>query len=447
MVKKLLIIDLENNHSLKKNNYDVIHLSVGSVILEKCKIVKFSQVKNENHKSFKKKFYSTFEKYLFNKDNKIDSNFLLETEICNIRNDKNDLFDKIYCINSLKKIIKNYDFVEVLFDNKNLTKTFNSLDKSKINLKLLVKRNIKEFSYSFFIIKRFNFFLRSFLLTLFTKFLPNKNEIFKENIALSIYPLLFHNKEIAIYNGDNQYLNFSITDETHLNQSLVNKCKNLKYLNKDKKFIIAEKYISLLDLIKNFFVSFIYLKHLHYLQKINFKIDNVDYTDLIFQYLVTSILNRLKLDIYNKPIFHVFKNKKIKNFKYFLFEYNFGFFLHNQIFKINKNIKYIGFQHGIFSKNLFWFDFVKKFKNFNIYPDEIVANNKYSLNDYKQVLKTKVKKYKYLKNKKNNFQNFHVSKNSKNYLLVLGQHDHNHILSIFKNKKFNKNFFIKPHPR
>ena len=151
MVKKLLIIDLENNHSLKKNNYDVIHLSVGSVILEKCKIVKFSQVKNENHKSFKKKFYSTLEKYLFNKDNKIDSNFLLETEICNIRNDKNDLFDKIYCINSLKKIIKNYDFVEVLFDNKNLTKTFNSLDKSKINLKLLVKRTIKEFSYSFFI--------------------------------------------------------------------------------------------------------------------------------------------------------------------------------------------------------------------------------------------------------------------------------------------------------
>ena len=62
MVKKLLIIDLESNYSLKKNNYDVIHLSVGSVILEKCKIIKFSQIKNENHKSFKKKILLNFRK-------------------------------------------------------------------------------------------------------------------------------------------------------------------------------------------------------------------------------------------------------------------------------------------------------------------------------------------------------------------------------------------------
>ena len=72
------------------------------------------------------------------------------------------------------------------------------------------------------------------------------------------------------------------------------------------------------------------------------------------------------------------------------------FFYIIKFLKLIKILNILGYQHGIFSKNLFWFDFVKKFKNFNIYPDEIVANNKYSLNDYKQILKTKVKKYKYL---------------------------------------------------
>ena len=42
-------------------------------------------------------------------------------------------------------------------------------------------------------------------------------------------------------------------------------------------------------------------------------------------------------------------------------------------------------------------------------------------------LKQKLKNISIYKNKKNIFQNFHISKNSKNYLLVLGQHDHSHI--------------------
>ncbi len=447
MKKKLLIIDLENNYNLKKKNFDVVHLSTGSVVLEECKTIKLSNIKNQNHRDFKKNFYSNLEKYLFSTCNKHDTEFFLETEICNIRNDKSDLFDKIYYINSIKNIIKNYDFVEVLYDNKNLTNTFNSLDKTKVNLNLVSNNNIREFSYTFFLLRRLKFFIRAFLLTLFVKFLPKKNEIYKENIALSIYPLLFHNKEIGIYNGDNQYLNFSITDETHLHQSLISKCKNLIYLNSDKKFIITEKNILLIDLIKNFIITFPILIDLYHFKKKIFKINNVDYSNLIFQHLVISLLNRLKLEIYKRSIKYIFKNKNIKNFKYFLFEYNFGFFLNNQINKVNKNINYIGYQHGIFSKNLFWFDFVKKFKKFNIYPDEIIANNKYSLNDYKEILKNKVKKYKFYKNKKNNLKNFQISKNSKNYLLVLGQHDHDHILRIFKNKRFDKNFFIKPHPR
>ena len=33
-----------------------------------------------------------------------------------------------------------------------------------------------------------------------------------------------------------------------------------------------------------------------------------------------------------------------------MFEYNFGFYLKNQIQKNNSKVKYIGYQHGIFQK-------------------------------------------------------------------------------------------------
>ena len=103
----------------------------------------------------------------------------METEICNIRNDKSDLFDKIYYINSIKNIIKKYDFVEVLYDNKKSNNTFNSLDKTKVNLNLVSNNKIREFSYTFFLLRRLKFFIRAFLLTLFVKFLQKKMRFIK----------------------------------------------------------------------------------------------------------------------------------------------------------------------------------------------------------------------------------------------------------------------------
>ena len=57
-----------------------------------------------------------------------------------------------------------------------------------------------------------------------------------------------------------------------------------------------------------------------------------------------------------------------------MFEYNFGFFLSNNIKRSLSSIKLVGYQHGIFSEKLMWLDLFKKNnKNLLIFPDNIVV--------------------------------------------------------------------------
>ena len=129
-----------------------------------------------------------------------------------------------------------------------------------------------------------------------------------------------------------------------------------------------------------------------------------------------------------------------------MFEYNFGFFLKNKIQKINPKINFVGYQHGIFSRNLWWFEFIKKFNTKKFFPEKIIANNYYSFVDYKKILKKYVKYFNYFQPINNSFS-VNFSKLSNNYLIVLGQHDHNNILKIFLNNNLKFFFFIKAHPR
>ena len=135
MTKKLLVLDIENNYNLVKKNCDIVYLSTGTILDKNCKIIKFDKIKYNNLDSYKKNFYETLKKYLYSKKNKIDLELILETEISNIRNDKTNLFDKIYFINSIKKLIKNYKTVEVIYDNGKFTNTYKSLNSKKIKLK------------------------------------------------------------------------------------------------------------------------------------------------------------------------------------------------------------------------------------------------------------------------------------------------------------------------
>ena len=116
-----------------------------------------------------------------------------------------------------------------------------------------------------------------------------------------------------------------------------------------------------------------------------------------------------------------------------MFEYNFGFFLIRSIREYSKTIKIVGFQHGIFSNRLTWFDLIKSIKLKNIYlPDCVFSTNKYSFLDYKTILNKKI----YLKPKKNSDKKFihsiKINKNSNKILVLPGTHDIKEIYFLFE---------------
>jgi hypothetical protein len=445
MKNKLIIADIEKQHNLLRTNCDILYLSTGKIFTNNCKIIKFKDQNLLNLKDFKKKFFLKLNKYLSLNQKYIDQDFFIESEITNIRNDKSNFFDKIYFISCLRNILKKYKFIEIIYDNNLLSETYGSFKKKNILIKCLDATKKEKFSFINFISTRFKFFLRSLIIVLFSKLFLGSQKINKEDIGLSLYPILFLKNEMNLYRNKTQLINFNISDETHIKISFFKNLKNIFFISKKNVFILEQK-IFFLDLILNFLNSFFHFKIIKLIKKKKFIINKIDYSKIIFDYYLISHLNRLKLEIYKNPLKEIFLSKKVKNFHYFMFEYNFGFFLKNRIKNLNSNINFIGYQHGIFSKNLWWFDFVKQNNKEKFLPDELIANNNHSYSDYKTVLKKYIKKFYLFQAKKKKF-NIKFSKLSRNYLIILGQHDHNNILKIFSNKSINKSFFVKPHPR
>ena len=177
--------------------------------------------------------------------------------------------------------------------------------------------------------------------------------------------------------------------------------------------------------------------------KKNFHFQGINCYSFLFPHISTSFLNRAKLFIYEPSLENLYNKYKPINFHYFLFEYNFGFFLKNKLKKIKK---FIGYQHGIYTKNLMWlylFDYLNQTKFF---PHKIICNRKKSLNVYKKHNKNVI-----LTKKINNFNlkiNISNKKNEKNILVFLGQHDIDDSLHYFLNNKefINKKIFLKLHP-
>jgi len=446
MKKKLTIVDIENKKDLKVENCDVLYLSSGKILTHNCKLLSFTKQKNINLKTFKTNFLLKLKKYLNIKKQHLDKDFFLESEISNLRNDRTNIFDKIYFIFCLKKIIKKYKFVEIIFDNNLLINTYKSLGNKNIKLICLDKSKKGNFLLFNFIFSRLKFFLRSLIIVCFSKLFLKDKKITNNNVGISLYPILYLKREMSLYKKKIQLINFNITDETHIKKSLIENLKNIFFLDKNDDLIISEKKISIQDLLLNFLDSFSHYKVINIVKNKKFEIKGIDYSKIIFDYYYISHLNRMKFEIYNNCLKKILSSRQIENFHYFMFEYSFGFFLKNKIQNINPNISFVGYQHGIFSKNLWWFDFIKKYKAKKFLPNKIIANNIYSLNDYKMVLKNYVKEFScYPSNKKRLVIKF--SKSSNNYLIIIGQHDHKNILNIFSNSNFDKTFFIKPHPR
>ena len=72
-----------------------------------------------------------------------------------------------------------------------------------------------------------------------------------------------------------------------------------------------------------------------------------------------------------------------KKLHYFLFEYNFGFFLKNKFDVIEE---FTGYQHGIYNDNLMWLDLIN-YKRDRCLPQLVICNRKKSIKAYKQNFK------------------------------------------------------------
>uniref|UniRef100_UPI003F84C0ED hypothetical protein n=1 Tax=Candidatus Pelagibacter sp. TaxID=2024849 RepID=UPI003F84C0ED len=183
--------------------------------------------------------------------------------------------------------------------------------------------------------------------------------------------------------------------------------------------------------------------------KKNIFFEKIKINEVVFDYLEISYLNYFKLTSMQNAIMRANRIFKPNKINYFLFEYNFGFFLKKSFYDLNKKINFHGFQHGIFSENLMWFDFIKINKDYKKYlPKNINYKFAQSKISYSKILNNanlinNVKKRDRIKLK--------ISKKSKKVLIILGLHDYretiNKILNHIEINSKNEEFICKIHPK
>lgn len=441
--KNLIILDLQKNLDIKLKNYDYIKIASGNLSLNNSNYL--------NIKKFYKKYFEIEKKKLIEilncKIKNSNDGFFYENEIFNLRNDKEDFFNKIINILIIKNYIfnKKYKNIKLYTDNFFTSKVFKNLGVD-VHYYGDYKNNL-HFSL-FYILK---FYLKSLLVIILCKFKKNKNyNLASKDICLSLYPN-FYKKNCETFFNKKKYLkiNFFLTDETHMNFSF-KEVVRLIFSLKIENCIYAESFIKTSDIIKlifilplNFYIKFFKISH-------KLIIDKCDFSDFYSYYLKSSLINRFKLEIYKSiPNEMAKKFKKIKRFHYFMFEYNFGFFL-KRIFNFSfRNVEFIGYQHGIFSKNLMWLEIIKK-SQYNYLPNKIMSLNNFSIKDYINyktkaiVLNSKNYKSSILLKEIKNQKLF-----SKNILILSGTHDIREIyFQILNNYKNQTNiFYFKLHPR
>ena len=95
--------------------------------------------------------------------------------------------------------------------------------------------------------------------------------------------------------------NFLITDETHLNYGL-NELLNYKKITENKKIINIENYIYLSDILILLFKNLFFHKYFKIIKKFNFNFSGLNLTNELEGALISSYINRSKLEIYSKAI-------------------------------------------------------------------------------------------------------------------------------------------------
>jgi hypothetical protein len=449
--KKIVILDLNRNFNLLRENCYIIRIDKGVIKLKNVRDISHKlNINNDGDKEITikiLKFIKYFKIFFEKKD-------LYKTEFTNFRDDKVRIYNKIRCLVRLKELKLNSNYnIEVISDKADLKNIYKQVF---INFSLkILQNNRKVYSLTYFFFSRTRFFLKFLIIILYLKItLPKKKIHNTSKIGLSIYPLFCSKNKINLYGIDNiSYLNFLFTDETHINTRFLSLIKIISKLKSKKNFYIIERDISILGALLNYCISFKYLFIYQKIKNIKFNVANVNFSVLLYNYFFISILNFLKIKNYENYLCSFFKNNQINEFHYFLFEYNFGFFLADIIKTSNNKIKLFGYQHGIFNKNTLWFQILNTAKVGNLFsPDTIYYIYKESKIHYAKTFKKELI-YNIQQKKKfnNNIIYNKIKKNSKNCIFFLGLHDSDDILSqVLSDFKFINKFkkiYIKLHPK
>ena len=282
----------------------------------------------------------------------------------------------------------------------------------------------------------------------------NKSYRKKNNFYFSLYPNKFFYDKENFFEREKNLCNFLITDETHLNYGL-KELLNYKKITENKRIINIENYIYLSDILILLFKNLFFHKYFKIIKKFNFNFSGLNLTNELEGALISSYINRSKLEIYSKAIPRFLKFNNVSSLSLYLFEYCFGFFLMRNIRNFSKKIKIYGFQHGIFSNNLMWLDVINSLSYKNTYkPDHIYCQNKFNIKDYKtryKKIKISLIKKKEINQSNNSFINkIKIKKRSKKILVLPGLHDTKDIYFYIQDKiKSDKKniFYFKLHPK
>ena len=439
-MSNLVLIDLEkDDFKIYEDNCFYINLNKGKINITNSKNISFSELKN-----FEKKSRLDLAKSLKKKIKTFNDDFFQELELFNLRNDKIFSISKIINFIKLNYFLKGKKFktIKLITDDDSSIKILKSLNSKTI---INYKKKKKSFNFVFFKISKF--YVKALFLIIYIKLKKNLIPKVKNEVCMTIYPNFFLKEKDIFYKKKNiSLLNFLITDETHLNHSFLELIFTYNKISKANT-IIVEQFINILDVITCYFKTVFKLISLRK-NDMHLEVNNLNLNDFYIKNFYTSFINRSKLEIYNKAIPKIIKRFNISIFNLYLFEYSFGFYL---IKKFKQNHVYVkGYQHGIFSNKLFWFDLIYNKKKYH--PNEVISSNKYSDNQYRKIfgkdVKIKLNKKKIsslLEGMKN------ITKNSSRNILILpGTHDVEDLYIYVKDQLLNNDkfvYFFKLHPK
>ena len=446
-MKKIVILDLSKDIDLLVKDSEVFQLSSGITKLERCKIVRKKFYSEKNFQIFTKEINNLFINFYKNlKVGKSNQSYLC-LEIFNQRNDKTQIYNKIYYLNQVLKYIKFRDFqkIEIVTDDSTFLNSYKSIKSKRI--KIIDISTKTEFTYRKYFSKTLFFHIKALLVVSLAKLINKQKFQNKKKLegCLSIFPLFYKENKHKFYNNNFLNFNFQLTDETHLGNSLFKNLKTIFNINKINNTLSVESFVRIRNILFNFFQSLKGYKLIRKTNLYNFEINTINYSDQFRSLFFNSLLNLNKLNIYQSAFDQIFDRYTIKKFHLYLFEYNFGYFLSHMIKKKSPKTILIGYQHGIYSERLMWQNFSKKINLSNYYPDLIICKYFFSFDAYKNNFKNipikLLDKKKVIKELKK--ETIKVSQ----YNVYLGLHDCYNIINELRNLGNVIKFKLILHPK